>query len=217
MTLQYQHSPTPYEDLAIGKSPRVFLSLKKRECKAAVWDRNPLASFQTWLNGLEKEALPQARLILRPETVHEALSHLCEDFGTPYCRERDMLIGDIAALAHMFSDVAATQYIRLRLDAGDLPSDLIAGDKDADVKLLCLYRGQNLKVRAQRTSPHNSMQVQLGAPILFRSDAKVEMRFDKLEIKGPSKPDASSIRLLLSLEAVTRSEGAPSLNNQTLH
>ena len=40
--------------------------IHRRDCAAAVWTRPSLPSFQSWIDALDTEKLPRARIILRP-------------------------------------------------------------------------------------------------------------------------------------------------------
>lgn len=93
-----------------SEDPEGFVAIYESDCAAAIWERAPLRSFQSWIDSLPAENLPKTRTILRPERVREALQDLVELCGTPDCPEREMLVDDVAALAAIFADVIQAPY-----------------------------------------------------------------------------------------------------------
>ncbi len=86
-------------------TPEGLFPIHRSDCAVAIWRRNPLPSFLSWINGLTPEQLPKALLKLSPENLREAMLHKCKKYGTPNCSERDRLIDDTAALAKVFSSI----------------------------------------------------------------------------------------------------------------
>ena len=58
--------------VAVGQSPEVFSEIHKAGNAAAIWDRQPLADFQDWINGLKPDDLPRVRTVLRATAVPDA-------------------------------------------------------------------------------------------------------------------------------------------------
>ena len=102
--------------IGISETPEGLATIHQPGCAAAIWRRDPAPAFQSWIDGLSPEHLPQSRVILRPDMVRDALGHICAAAGTPDCPERTMLIDDATALAQVFTDLMAARYLRLRLD-----------------------------------------------------------------------------------------------------
>ncbi|WP_170470203.1 DUF1826 domain-containing protein [Ruegeria arenilitoris] len=103
------------KDAAIGvgvaETPEGLSVIHNPGCAAAIWRRDPLASFQSWIDGLRPEQLPKARVILRPEAVRDAVVELCEASGIPAGLERDRLVDDVAALAAIFYGFDAIKMV----------------------------------------------------------------------------------------------------------
>ena len=95
---------------------RVTANAITKVAVTAIWRRRPLPGFQSWLDALESERLPKARVILRPEDVRETAFLIFEASGTPECAERERMIDDAAALADIFAGLMCTPYLRLRFD-----------------------------------------------------------------------------------------------------
>ena len=96
--------------VGIAETPDGLSSVRRSGCAAAIWRRRPLTGFQSWLDSLDPEHLPRARVILRVDDVRAATLTICEASGTPECAERERLIDDIAALADIFSTVMGTAH-----------------------------------------------------------------------------------------------------------
>jgi len=217
MTIQHAHLTSPPFKIAVAETPRVLSRINVPGCVAAVWQRQPLASFQAWLNALAPEALPQARLILRPEMVNDAITYSCQQIGTPDCPECDMLKGDIAALAKMFSDVASSEYIRLRLNVLDGPEDLGLQTDERSKRLICVYRGPNLTLGQNRADVASDVSVSNGVPFVLHEDSLDEVRPDRLCCGLRSFANAKTASLVLTLEPVRASGGTPKRHAITYH
>ncbi|WP_424972691.1 DUF1826 domain-containing protein [Dinoroseobacter sp. S76] len=168
MSIQQARLPSPPSGIAVAETPFVLSKVTAPACFAAVWQRQPLASFQMWLDALCATSLPSARLILQAETVKEAMTHLCQQAGIPDCRERNMLTGDIAALAHIFAEIARCDYLRLRLTVCDGPQEITADAPIENARLVCVYRGPQLEI-AQSADGHTpGTPIANGVPFIMR-------------------------------------------------
>ena len=188
-----------FDQLAVGQSPRVLCRVNQPECEIAVWDRQPLASFQAWINALNAELLPQARLILRPDSVHDAIIHLFNKVGMPACEERGMLAGDIAALSHMFAEITSMEYIKLRLGVGDHAHGVTKQQCAGRSQLLCQYVGHGIKLVPRSAENSTSISVPVGAPVILRRTTSDQPALFNVEVCSAAKKQGA--RLLLSLDA----------------
>ena len=97
------------KDNAIGvievDSRNELSALHKPSCAAVIWRREAMIGFQDWLDALQPELLPEARVILPPYEVRKAVESICDISGTPDCIERDRLIDDVVAMAEIFARV----------------------------------------------------------------------------------------------------------------
>ena len=101
---------------AIATDPSGLIAIENPACAATVWQRTPLPRFQRWIDALPPEQLPRARVILRPESVCDALINIAHQCGTPKSSECDLLIEDASALSSIFANLMGTTYLRLRFD-----------------------------------------------------------------------------------------------------
>ncbi|MEO1460476.1 MAG: DUF1826 domain-containing protein, partial [Pseudomonadota bacterium] len=159
--------------VGVTEVPEGLAAIHHPACAAAVWRREPLARFQTWIDALAPEHLPRAHLVLRHDMVRDAVAEVCEARGTPGGPERALLIDDTAALAHLFAELTRATYLRLRFEivrrGAARPGDAGA----VPVRLVCTYRGTGTQyaITAEGGVPRRVFTVPTGAPILLRRPA----------------------------------------------
>lgn len=190
--------------------PKGMTAISDPSCAALIWDRQPAAHFQNWINGLNPDLLPKARLILRPDRVCEALIDVAEMCGTPRCPERDMLVEDISALAAIFSSAVKTSYIRLRLDVVTGNACCKFHIDAVTARLVCTYRGTGTQygVSKNGVDPDPVMTVPTGAPIILRGTAWPETPLSGLLHRSPPIEGRNQTRLLLVLDPVEEPDSA---------
>lgn len=71
---------------AIVSSPSDLTAIHRPACAATVWQRDPLPRFQRWIDTLPPEQLPNARIILRPEAICDALLEITRHCGSRIVR-----------------------------------------------------------------------------------------------------------------------------------
>ncbi len=203
--------------VAVAQSPEGLSVIHSVDCAAAIWPRQPLRTFQSWIDALAPEHLPSARLILRPENVRDAASHICEICKTPDCAERALLIDDIAALAHIFAELMRVEHLLLRLD-------VVASNacrkfhKDAvSARLICTYRGTGTQYgfSTETGTPQRIYTVPTGSPILLRGSLWPEGSGANLLHRSPPIEGTGETRLVAVLDPVADPEGSAS--QETLH
>ncbi|MEO1250343.1 MAG: DUF1826 domain-containing protein, partial [Pseudomonadota bacterium] len=55
--------------VGVTDTPEGLSVFRRPGCAAALWRRQPLPSFQSWIDALEPDRLPRARVTLRPDHV----------------------------------------------------------------------------------------------------------------------------------------------------
>ena len=136
-----------------------------------IWERKPLDSFQTWIDGLKPARLPWARVILRPAAVQNAVTAACDNARLPDGPERRRLINDISALADMFSDVMDARWLRLRLDVVDGNACRRFHVDRITARLICTYRGTGTQYGVTTDAnedPQTIHTVPTGSPFVMR-------------------------------------------------
>ncbi len=173
-------------------------------CAAVIWRRDPLPSFQSWVDALEPERLPKARVILRPENVRETVIQICEASGTPDCGERERLVDDTAALADIFSGLTPAPYLRLRFDVVTTNACRKFHIDAVRARLICTYRGTGTQygICTDRAEPQHFYTVPTGAPVLLRGTLWPERPKSGLLHRSPPIEGTGETRLVLVLDPI---------------
>jgi len=203
-----------------SEDPEGFMAIYESDCAAAIWERAPLRSFQSWIDSLPAENLPKTRTILRPERVREALQDLVELCGTPDCPEREMLVDDVAALAAIFADVMQTPYVRLRLDVITTNACRKFHIDALTARLVCTYRGTGTQYgnSSNLADPDQYYTVPSGSPVILRGTRwPISGTQDALVHRSPPIEGTGETRLLLVLDSVTDLEAEPVSGHATIH
>lgn len=111
MSLHQEFTKAPDYGIGIAYEPEGLSLIHDPSCAAAIWRPKPLKGFQDWLDVQLPENLPSSRLILRQDTIRNALTNIVATSGLPDCAERNLLVEDISALGHIFSDIMHAPYL----------------------------------------------------------------------------------------------------------
>ena len=201
-------------DAAIGvgvaDTPEGLSALHRPGCAAAIWRRQPLPGVQSWIDGLDPEVLPPARVILRPAAVRDAASEVCDASGTPVGPERDRLVDDIAALAYIFAGLMRARWLRLRLDVVTTNACRRFHIDAVTARLVCTYRGTGTQygISTDAAQPPRIFTVPTGAPILLRGTLWPENPRSGLLHRSPPIEGTGETRLVLVLDPVEDPEEA---------
>lgn len=192
--------------ISIGKAqvPETLNRLAKSGCAAAIWQRQLLPAFQTWIDGLAPENLPTGRLILRPQSVVTVLSELCDMSLMADGLHRRRLIDDIAALSHAFCDLMDAPYIRLRLDLISSNACHKFHMDAVTVRLVCTYRGTGTQygISHAGTEPKRIFTVPTGTPILLCGTMWPEEPRSGLLHRSPPIEGSGETRLVMVLDPI---------------
>ncbi len=200
------------EDAAIGvgvaETPEGLSAIHNPGCAAAIWRRQAAPSFQSWIDALDPERLPEARMVLRPESVREAAQEVCEAAGTPDCAEREQLIDDVAALADIFSGLMRAPYLRLRFDVVTTNACRRFHIDAVTARLVCTYRGTGTQyaISTDGAAPERVFTVPTGAPIILRGTLWPEHPRSGLLHRSPPIEGTGETRLVLVLDPVVEPE-----------
>lgn len=196
------------KDAAIGvgvaDTPEGLSALHRPGCAAAIWRRQPLPVFQSWIDGLDPEVLPRARVILRPAAVREAVSAISDASGTPAGPERDRLVDDIAALSEIFAGLMQAHWLRLRLDLVKTNACRKFHIDAVTARLVCTYRGTGTQygISTDGAEPRRILTVATGAPILLRGTLWPERPRSGLLHRSPPIEGTGETRHILVLDPV---------------
>ena len=191
--------------VGVAGEPEGLSAIHHPGCAAAIWQRDPLPSFQSWIDSLEPECLPKARVILRPEDVRDAAFQICEACGTPDCGERGLLIDDAAALAELFAELMRVPCLRLRFDVVKNDACRKFHVDVVTARLICTYRGTGTQygISTDGAEPGRIFTVPTGAPILLRGKLWPEQPTSGLLHRSPPIAGTGETRLVLVLDPIT--------------
>ncbi|SDX08895.1 DUF1826 domain-containing protein [Litoreibacter albidus] len=195
----------------IGQSAETLHRISDAACAAAIWDRPPLPTFQSWIDALPPAQLPSARVILPAQAVKDAVTTICDAAETPDCMERTRLIDDIAALADIFAGVMATPYLRLRLACITTNSCRKFHLDAVTARLICTYRGTGTQYGVARdgADPTRIVNTPTCAPIVLRGSRWPTHPASGLVHRSPPIEGTGEARLVLVLDPIDDPEDAP--------
>ena len=188
--------------VARAPAPEVLGRIAERAQAAAIWERGRAPEFATWIDALPPERLPTLRVTCPVARVAEVATEACDMARMPEAPARDMLCGDVAALAEIFGRVLGCDHLRLRLD-------VVQGDAcrrfhldNVPVRLLCTYRGRGTEYGLTRAAgdPDPVMRMAAGDAGLFRGGTWPGAPRPGLVHRSPPIAGSGETRLLLVLD-----------------
>lgn len=203
--------------IVLSQSPEGLFVIRSPGCAGAVWQRDPLPEFQSWIDALEPGCLPKSRIVLPTNGVQTAVKQICDVCGTPDCLERRMLIDDISALAAIFGNIMPTSHLQLRLDVIDTNACRKFHIDSVTARLVCTYRGSGTQygISSDGSQPNRIFSVNTGSPMILRGTLWPEQPKSGLLHRSPPIEGTGEIRLLLVLDPVLEPGDRPGHN--TLH
>ena len=186
----------------ITEAPGGLRAFRQPGCAAAIWHREPVPGFRSWLDGLAPELLPRVRVILRPEAVRTVAAEVCAAAGMPEHPERARLVDDIAALADLFAGLMRARWLRLRLDVVTTNACRRFHVDAVTARLVCTYRGTGTQygLSPGGGDPARILTVPTGAPILLRGTLWPERPRSGLLHRSPPIEGTGEARLVLVLD-----------------
>lgn len=190
--------------VGVADTPEGVSVLYRPGCAAAIWRRQPLPEFQSWIDGLDPDLLPRGRVILRSQAVRDAAAAICDASRMPADPERDRLLDDIAALADVFAGLMRARWLRLRLDAVSTNACRRFHIDAVTARLVCTYRGTGTQygISTDGAEPRRIFTVPTGAPILLRGTLWPEHPRAGLLHRSPPIEGTGETRLVLVLDPV---------------
>jgi hypothetical protein len=196
------------QDAAIGvgvaDTPQGLSAIHRKGCAAAIWRRPPMPDVQPWIDGLDPAQLPQGRVILQPEAVHEVASQMCDVSGTPTGPAREAFVQDIAALAELFAGLMRARWLRVRLDVVTTNACRKFHIDAVTARLICTYRGLGTQygISTDGAEPRRVFTVPTGAPCVLRGTLWPERPKSGLLHRSPPIEGTGAARSVLVLDPV---------------
>ena len=196
--------------VAVADRPEDLAAFLQPGVAAAIWRRQPMPGFQSWIDALPDDVLPSARVILRPDAVRDVARAICEAAGLPDSDDRARLIDDIAAQAHVFAGLMRARWLRLRLDRVTGNACRRFHIDAVTARLVCTYRGPGTQYGISRdgAEPARVFSVPTGAPILLRGTLWRDGPPSGLLHRSPPIEGTGQVRLVLVLDPVDDPEDA---------
>lgn len=199
-----QIDKAPVPGVTIANASEDLPSIKRPACAAVIWRRQPTADFQSWLDALAPDQLPNGRMVLRPQTVPDAITQLCEVAHTPHCAARVQLVDGVSALAEIFARLMRAPYLRLRLQAVTTNACRKFHVDAMTARLICTYRGTGTQYGHSRNGhdPARVFTASTGSAVLLRGSFWPQNPDCGLVHRSPPIEGTGETRLVLVLDPV---------------
>lgn len=174
------------------------------DCAAAIWQRPVDPAFGAWVGALAPAQLPNARVILRPDHVRDAVEQICDAAATPEAAERAWLVADVNAMAGAFAAMMQAPYLRLRLDVVTTNACRKFHIDAVTARLVCTYRGTGTQygLSVNKAEPVQIETVPTGAPIVLRGTRWPATPNAGLRHRSPPIEGTGETRLMLVLDPI---------------
>lgn len=182
-----------------ARDPSVLNSIAAPGIAAAIWQREPLPEFTRWIEALPIEQLPRLRTIVAVGSVTPCVHAACDGAGTPPGPFRDMLAGDITAMAQIMAEVMDAPMMHLRLDVVTTNACRKFHIDNKTVRMLCTYRGTGTQL-AQPGQEAAPTLVTTGSVALLRGKRWPRERTGLLH-RSPPIEGTGEARLLAVIDA----------------
>ncbi len=201
--LQPSRNSHSAEAVLIGREAEALQQITNPGVAAAIWHRNPIASFQDWVDRLPPEQLPELRTIAPLDRVESVVQAACDAKELPAGPERNRLASDVAALAFIFGQIMDVPNVQLRFDVDDGVMCPKFHIDNVAARLLCTYRGPGTEyvTTADLDDPKQIGQIATGSVGLFRGRKWPSLEGCTLLHRSPQLAPGSLTRLLLVIDA----------------
>lgn len=188
----------------VAQEPENLAGFAEPGCAAAIWHRDTCPDFQAWIDALNPDELPNARLVLRCQNVRAALADVCNNAGLENGPHRQHLINDITALVRMFSDLMGAPFVRMRLDRISTNACRKFHVDAITARLVCTYRGTGTQygIASNGNDPTRVFTLPTGDPILLRGTLWQEHPSAGLLHRSPPIEGTGETRLVLVVDPV---------------
>ncbi len=191
------------QDVLIGRQAEILADIAAPGIAAAIWQRQPAPSFQTWIDRLPAAQLPDLRVTVPVDLAEAAVQTACSIARMPPGPNRETLAGDVGALALIYGQIMKVGYVQVRLDVsrGSMCPKFHLDNVRA--RLLCTYRGPGTQYVPEicKQNPDRVRAMGTGAVGLFRGAGWTPGEHCSLLHRSPAIQPGSGPRLLLVVDA----------------
>ena len=169
-----------------------------------VWRRCMQEGMRSWLDTLPVDQLPTGRIVLPVLKVRSALTELMNISKMSDCAERQLLLDDICLLAHKFSELFTSAYLRLRFDVVTTNKCPKFHIDHIAARLLCPYKGAGTEYSFldDQKRPAEIFPTPNCAAVVLRGTKWPTDCANNLVHRSPEINDESETRLLLVIDPV---------------
>jgi len=185
-----------------GAESAVLRTVAMEGVGLALWDRRPPGDFQAWLDALPDARLPALHTTTPAMRVGPAIDGACAAAGLPEGPHRARLVGDIAEMARVVSEVLAAPVLDIRLDVTTGQACPKWHVDTVRARLLCTLRGPGTEFgpASPDGTPAQRHCVPTGAAGLFRGLLWPGREVMGLVHRSPPAREGAAARLLLVLD-----------------
>lgn len=187
------------QGLLRGPEPEVLGRIGAPGIAAAIWDRPRAPGFADWIEALPPDHLPDLRMILPAPAARDAVHLACDRAGMAPGPFRDMLAGDVAALATIMGRVMGAPLLHLRLNPVATDACRRFHLDNLTARLLCTYRGTG----TQLARPGHEDRPEIlapGAALILRGGLWPGPERTALLHRSPPVAGTGQVRLLLAID-----------------
>ena len=169
-----------------------------------IWCRRMQERMQSWLYALPVDQLPTGRIVMPVSQVRSAVTELMNISEMPDFAERQLLLDDVCLLAHEFSKLFASAYLRLRFDVVTTNKCPKFHVDHVAARLLCTYRGAGTEYSFldDQKKPAEIFSIPNGATIVLRGTEWPIDCTNNLVHRSPKIYSENETRLLLVIDPV---------------
>ena len=206
MTILHKKTKKAVFDVGVGvvRTIQDLAVIRDPGCAVALCQRQPDRNVLEWLERLDSDRLPKARVILPPDRINDALEQICDISDTPDCEKRKRLIDDVTKLAKVFADLMKTAHLRLRFDVVTTNSCKKFHIDRITARLLCTYRGTGTQygVSIDGPEPDHILTVPTGSPSVLRGSLWPETPKSGILHRSPPIEGTGEYRSILVLDPI---------------
>jgi len=197
------------ENAAIGvgvsRTPEGLSVIHNPNCAAAIWQRNPMSNFQSWIDTLNPAHLPKTRVTAPISKASDVINKIIDASGIPNCAERQILADDASELAAIFNTVIPSSHVHLRFDVIITNACRKFHIDAVRARLICTYRGTGTQygISTDGQEPRRVFTVPTGSAMLLRGTLWPEEVQSGLLHRSPPIEGNGETRLLFVIDPVT--------------
>lgn len=191
-------------DVFVSRDADILNEIGSPGVAAAIWQRTPDTAFQSWIDQLAMDDLPELRTVVPVHLAEAAVIAACEKAGLEQCAQRDVLASDAAALTLMLAKTLDIRQVRIRLDVANEVMCPKFHIDHVPARLLCTYRGKGTEYvpATAEQDPKRIRSLTTGSVGLFRGALWDSEETTGIKHRSPEIGPNDDCRLLLVIDPI---------------